>query len=222
MGAFTLEQVYDLFPEATERSYDPGQIVIYDGDRPSNVLFVKSGAYKFYDVDANGNEKILYLDGAGSIFPIFYTFEDKDHVDAFYATLSKSVFLLLPLDRFREVLSKNSDLSFQMLTWYAEQMDHSVMRLKSLEKTMAKQKILDSLLYLANQTSLLQPMIGGWYQVKFPLSQQTLADLAGLTRETVNAALKDIEPLGVMRTPCKLVVEIHPKKLAEVLTSPLS
>lgn len=220
MGAFTLEQVYDLFPDATERSYDPGQIVIYDGDRPNYVMYVKSGAYKFYDVDANGNEKLLYLDGAGSIFPLFYTFEEKDHVDAFYATLSKSVFVMISLERFREVLSKNSDISFQMLAWYAGQMDHSITRLKSLEKSVAKQKILDGLLYLAHQPSLLKPLIGGWYRVRFPLSQQTLADLTGLTRETVNAALKDIEPLGVMRTPRKLVVEIHPEKLAKVLASP--
>lgn len=219
MGAFTLDQVHTLFPDATERVYNPGQIVIYDGDQPNYVMYVKSGTYKFYDVDANGNEKILYLDGSGSIFPIFYTFEDKDHVDAFYATLSKCTMLLLPLDRFRDILSKDPAISFQMLKWYAEQMDHSITRLKSLEKSVAKQKILDGLYYLTRQTSLLKPMIGGWYRVRFPLSQQTLADLTGLTRETVNLTLKDIEPLGVMRTPRKLVVEIHPGRLTEALTA---
>ena len=65
-------------------------------------------------------------------------------------------------------------------------------------------------------------MLGGWYRVRFPLSQQTLADLTGLTRETVNIALKDIEPLEVMRTPRKLVVEIHPENLAKALEPPLS
>jgi len=50
MGAFTLDEVHRLFPGAPERTYNQGHIVIYDGDQPNHVVYVKSGAYKLYDI----------------------------------------------------------------------------------------------------------------------------------------------------------------------------
>lgn len=217
MKAFTVNEIRQLFPQAIERTYEPGQIVIYDGDQPNHVVYVKSGAYKFYDIDSDGNEKILSIDGAGGIFPIFYTFEDKDHVDAFYSTLTTSTFLMIPMKAFRQVLNESSEASSRVLKWYAGQMDHMVMRLKSMEKSTARQKILEAFVYLSNQESIMRQIDDDWSRVTFPLSQQSIADLAGLTRETVNVTMKEIETTGVMRSPRKLVLEINAKKLQEEL-----
>lgn len=217
MGAFTLSEVHRLFPGVSERTYNQGQIVIYDGDQPRHVVYVASGAYKFYDIDQNGNEKILYIGGSGSLFPIFYTFEEKPHVDAFYATLCRSKLLLIPLKEFRETLQKDAAICSQILTWYAGQMDHTISRLKSMEKSMARHKVLEALMYLCKQPEIVLSIGAGWYRVIFPLSQQTLADLTGLTRETVNATLKEIEELKIIRSPRKVVIEINRKNLEEAL-----
>jgi CRP/FNR family transcriptional regulator, cyclic AMP receptor protein len=220
MGVFTIEDIHRLFPGTPERTYSQGQIVIYDGDQPTYVAYVKSGAYKYYDIDRGGNEKIIYIGGAGGLFPMFYTFEAKPHVDAFYSTLCRSTFLMIPLTRFRETISESGDLSSSLLTWYAGEMDHMVMRLKSMEKSNAKQKVLEALLYLCNQKTVMRTIDAQWSRVIFPLSQQTLADLTGLTRETVNAAIRDIESLGVIRVPRKLMVEINHQNLVEAIDGP--
>lgn len=205
-----------MFPMATERTYNAGQIVIYHGDKPDYVMFIISGTVKFYDIDQNGNEKIFHIGGVGSFFPLFYSFEVKPHVEAFYTTLQKSRVLLIPIEEFAKRLQENATFAFRMLAWYAEEMDHMVLRLMSLERSTAKQKLLQALMYLSQQHSVIKTQRGGWCKVAFPLSQQTLAELTGLTRETVNVTLKDIQEAGAVRVPKKMILEIHKEKLGNL------
>ena len=66
-----------------------------------------------------------------------------------------------------------------------------MLRLKSMEKSNAKQKIAQALTYLCEQHADKITPLGPWYRIRFPLTQQTIADITGLTRETVNIALNE-------------------------------
>lgn len=199
-----------------ERTYSAGQIIFYHGDAPNQVMFIKSGAVKFFDTDADGNEKIMHIGGEGSIFPLFYSFEDKKSVDAFYATVIETKVLIVPLVDFQNKLKADANYAFRTLRWYAEEMDHIVLRLKSLEKSSAKQKILQALYYLSGQHATESKRKPTWYRINFPLTQQTLADMTGLTRETVNITLKDPEILKLVRMR-RQVFEICRDKVADSL-----
>lgn len=217
MSGFTVSNLTTLFPTSLERVYQSGQIVVYNGDRPAHVMYVISGAVKFYDIDSEGNEKILHIGGPQSFFPLFYSFDGKPQVDAFYTTLQKSRLLFIPLKDFKHRLETDATFTSRILTWYAEEMDHVVLRLKSLERSSAKEKVLQALAYLLEQHAVIRPLSAAWYRVSFPLSQQTLAELTGLTRETVNTVLKEIEKEGIVRTPKKMSLEINKRKLAKHL-----
>lgn len=208
-----------MFPSSTERVYNAGQIIIYHGDSPDYVMFIVSGAVKFYDIDKEGNEKIFHIGGPGSFFPLFYTFDVKPHVEAFYTTLQKSRFLMIPLKEFLECTQTNAEFTSRILTWYAQEMDHVVLRLKSLERSTAKDKLLQALLYLCEQHATIKVLRAGWWRVNFPLSQQTLAELTGLTRETVNMTLGELQKEGIVRVPKKMRLEICKEKLDALMSS---
>jgi CRP/FNR family transcriptional regulator len=216
VNIFTATEVKKSFPHAIERTYSAGQIIFYDGDAPHHMMFIKSGAVKFYDTDADGNEKIMHIGGEGSLFPLFYSFEDKKAVDAFYATIVETKVLIVPLSDFQNKLKTSADYAFRTLRWYAEEMDHIVLRLKSLEKSSAKQKILQALFYLSGQHATENKKRPKWYRINFYLTQQILADMTGLTRETVNITLKDPEILKVVRMR-RQIFEIFREKIAESL-----
>lgn len=192
VNIFTTASVKRLFPGAIERVYQAGQVVIYNGDKPSHVMFIKSGAVKFYDTDADGNEKIMHIGGAGSVIPLFYSFEDKEAVDAFYATITRTEVLMVPLTDFRDQLKSSAEYTFRVLRWYAEEMDHILLRLKSMEKGSAKQRVLQAFYYLCSEHAT-HKIHSKWCKINFPMTQQIIADLAGLTRETINVTLKDPE-----------------------------
>lgn len=217
VNIFTSTKVLADFPHATARTYEAGQIILYEGDQPNVVLFVKSGAIKFFDTDNDGNEKILHIGGEGSIAPLFYAFEDKKAVDAFYGALCKTEVLLVPLDDFRNKLRSSASYAYKVLRWYAEEMDHIVLRLKSLEKSNAKQKVLQALYYLSDQHASKEVARAGWCKIGFPVTQQILADLTGLTRETVNIILNDSDSLEYVRSNSRQKYEINKAKIASSL-----
>lgn len=216
MTNFTFKEIKAQFPHAIERTYGAGQIIIYDGDSPNHVIFILKGAVKFYDTDDDGNEKLMHIGGEGSLFPLFYSFEDKPHVDAFYAALTETHALLVPLADFQNKLKTSVDYTFRMLKWYATEMDHIVLRLKSMEKSTAKQKILQAFYYLSTQHASPTKMSSKWYRVTFPLTQQTIADFTGLTRETVNITLKDPELAKNVRIR-RQTFEINQAAICDVL-----
>jgi len=218
VNIFTPTKVVQDFPNATARTYDTGQIIIYDGDQPNHVMFVKRGAIKFFDTDSEGNEKIIHIGGEGSIAPLFYTFEDKKTVDGYYMALCKTEVLLVPLEDFRNKLYSSARYSASVLRWYAEEMDYIVLRLKSLEKSNARQKVLQALYYLSDQHASKITTKGAWRRINFPVTQQTLADLTGLTRETVNIVLNDPECLMYARSNSRQRFEINKDKIAAILS----
>jgi CRP-like cAMP-binding protein len=218
VNIFTPQTVRRHFPDAKERTYAAGQTIIYHGDQPSQVFFVKNGAIKFFDIDNDGNEKILHIGGEGSIAPLFYSFEDKPSVDAYYATLCKTEVLMVPLVSFREKLNTSSQFAAETLRWYATEMDHIVLRLKSMEKSTAKQKILQALYYLSDQHSTQNVLKNEWYRINFPLTQQTLANLTGLTRETVNITLNDPVCQKLIRNNRGQRFEVNKAEVAKYLS----
>ncbi len=200
MNIFTPSDIKRRFPQALERTYEAGQVIIYHEDSPNLVRFIKSGAVKFYDSDADGREKIMHIGGEGSIFPLFYSFEGKDKVNGFYATIMKTEVIAVPLDAFQQELRNSPDYAFNVLRWYAGEMDHIVLRLKSMEKSNAKKRILQALYYLGGQHASQVGSRSKWHRLHFPLTQQTLADVTGLTRETVNATLRDPQLRRLVRS----------------------
>jgi CRP/FNR family transcriptional regulator len=217
VSIFTASEIKKRFPQAIERTYGPGQIIIYDGDAPNLVRFIKKGAVKFYDVDADGREKIMHIGSEESLFPLFYSFEGKDSVTGFYATIMETEVIAVPLTDFQNELRKSPEYAFLTLQWYAGEMDHMVLRLKSLEKSSAKHKILQALFYLSGQHATQTKGQHKWYRINFPLTQQTLADMTGLTRETVNITLQDAELKKVIRVHSQ-IFNIDREKVDEMLT----
>lgn len=214
---FTIKEVKKFFHDTAERSYGPGQIVIYNGDTPDYVMFVKSGAVKFYDIDGKGNEKILHIAGKGSVFPLFYPFEDKRAVKAFYTTICDTDILLIPLEDFRQKLKTIPQYAFHVLRWYAKEMNHVIDRIGSLEKSKSKPKLLQALFYLYSQHSETIRLKSEWYRVNFPVTQQMLADMTGLTRETVNMWLQEIEKSKIVRNS-KYGLDIHKTNITNALS----
>lgn len=154
---------------------------------------------------------------AKAVSPLFYSFEDKEAVDAFYGALCKTEVLLVPLEDFRHKLRTSADYAYHTLRWYAEEMDHIVLRLKSLEKSTAKQKILRALHYLGDQHPTKETRAKAWRRISFPLTQQILADLTGLTRETVNAVLNESEFSAYYRSTKRQRFEVQLSKVATAL-----
>lgn len=65
-----------LIAKLTEHSrlkhYPKGQIIIYQGDKPHEAIILANGYIKLYDIDKQGNEKILHVISPWAIAPFSF------------------------------------------------------------------------------------------------------------------------------------------------------
>lgn len=217
MKTLTAQEVRTLFAGVSERGYEQGQIMVYHGDTPNHVMFIKSGAVKIYDTDSDGNERLLDICGKGSFFPLLYAFGNQKYVEMFYTSLCPTKVLMIPLENFQARLADHPGTAYRLLKWFGGEMNFVLKRLKSLEKSSANEKLLEALGYLLSRHSSPSPGNSTWHRVNFPISQQTLADMTGLTRETVNTILKNGKGAPVTRTSRKSELQINMLNLEKAL-----
>lgn len=192
---------------ARVKNIPKGQIIIYQGDVPLEVYIVKSGLVKLYNIDEEGNEKILHLFNGGSIIPL--AFFSGEHVAThwFYTALTDCELYVINYDIFWKILRQDNEVSIYMMNWFSREVHEILVRLDSLGKTNVNDKLISALKYLAVCHSDIKK--NGWRRVKFPISHQLLADLMGVTRESAAISMKELSDEKLIRYPRYTVLEIN-------------
>jgi len=193
----TLSSIKELFPTANLRNYSKGQIVCFLGDKPQYIFFVIKGHLKYYDIDEQGNEKILHIIGPDNIFPMMYAFGITREVEAFYGTLEPTTVLAVSMQDFQKEIKTNIEFLTRLTRWFLYEISELVYHVNSLEKTDSREKILNALKYLCVHYS--EPH-GVWQKFNIPVTHQFLADFTGLARETVSATMHDITKEKLIRS----------------------
>lgn len=188
-----------LLATAKVRHYPRGQIILYEGENPTDAFVVKQGAVKMYDIDEDGNEKILHIVKAPGIFPTIFLFGAPGITNTFYTTVCDSELYVLSRADFESRLKSDHALALYCMRWFASEVSEILRRMSSLEKTSTRDKLIATLGYLTRQHTVTQK--GGWARVQFPISHQLLADMIGVTRESTTMVMKELHKEKIVRTP---------------------
>ena len=197
-----------LLVNAKVRHYPKGQIILYEGENPTDAFVVKDGAVKIYDIDEDGNEKILHIIRANGLFPIIFLFGTSRQTSTFYTTVADSELYVFSRADFEARLASDPALVLYCLRWFADEVQEMLRRMSSLEKTSTRSKLMATLGYLSRQHT--DPPKAGWKRVQFPISHQLLADMIGVTRESTTMVMKDLQKEKVVRTPKLGALDINP------------
>jgi CRP/FNR family cyclic AMP-dependent transcriptional regulator len=196
-----------LLAQAKVRHYPKGQIILYEGENPTDAFVVRSGAVKIYDIDEDGNEKILHIVKERGIFPVIFMFGTVGQTSTFYTTVADSELYVLSRADFEARLQSDPALVLYCMKWFANEVQEMMRRMSSLEKTSTRSKLFATLAYLARQHC--DAPKAGWKRVRFPISHQLLADMIGVTRESTTMVMKDLQKEKVVRTPKLGALEIN-------------
>lgn len=201
-------------PHAKLRSYPKGQIILYEGDTPSDLYIIKSGVVKIYDIDDQGNEKILHIIKSPAVFPIVFFLGGNDQSRSFYTTITDAEIYVIPISIVEDEMKANSELAIYLMHWFSREIHEVLVRLSSLEKTNTRDKVTAALKFLAVHHS--DERKGGWRRVTFPISHQLLADVIGVTRESTTMVMKELQKEHIIRNPRLTILEINFKSLIEL------
>jgi CRP/FNR family transcriptional regulator, cyclic AMP receptor protein len=176
------------------RHFDQGEILIMQGTIPRAVYIIKSGFVKGYDINANGVEQIVWFGRRFDVFPIAWTFDLVEENPYFYSTFSEAEIHLVPRDDFMHFIKKDSTALFALTNQLAKHYFDLLQHLNAAEKPKADEKLIHTLYYISLKFT--RSTRGERVEVSLPLTHQDIANLVGLTRETVAVELKKLKDKG--------------------------
>ena len=190
-----LEKIATHFKDLSTKLVASGEIVLYQGEIPRNVLLLKQGLIKIYSISTNGEERIVDFAAPGELLATSWVFGNASSTLYYYQALEDSEMYELPK---QEVLSymHTRDVSADMLKQLASHYTASLLRITALEQARARDKILFSFYYLLQRFG--KEIAPGWYSIQLSLTHQIVADLVGLTRETTAVELNSIKRTKVL------------------------
>lgn len=204
-------KLVQAFNNGKERHYPANQIILYQGEKSYDVFRVVEGFIKVYDIDTQGNEKVVLVLGKGNIFPILPTMDSKNNDRYFYESLTNTNLEAISRTGFRSRISKDSEFALSVLSYFTHLIDDLFARIACIEATNSKHKVAQVLAYLVQHHGGIKN--NNLRTIKVPLTHQLIADMAGIVRETASLQLKELENEQIVRKDSEHRFQVHEQKL---------
>jgi CRP/FNR family cyclic AMP-dependent transcriptional regulator len=205
------DELQKLLDVARLKRVQKGQVILYVGDPTIEVYLLKSGVVKIYNVDEAGTEKVLHLLRPPLVMPFAFYSGTDTMTYWYYGALIDCDLYVLTRRSLERLMERDPETLHFLVRNFADEVHDVMERLESLGKSDSSVKLLLALRYLANFHS--ESRRGGWCRIAFPVNQQLLADMTGVSRETVSMAMKLLYDNKIVRSPRLTTLEINVDRL---------
>ncbi len=179
-----------------------GQSFIIEGSPVQGIYFVYSGRAKVTRTGSNGKEQVIRLatDGdiighrgfnRGTVYPIAATALENTKLCYFHNKY------------FTEELQTHSTLTYDMMLFYADELDKSEARSKKYAQMSVREKVIDTLLDIYDRFG--QDSKG----LTFVLSRTELANVAGTKSEQTIRVLTALKNEGLIQCESKYIFMLN-------------
>ncbi len=197
-------------------SFKKREIIVFQGEAPRQAFIIKSGTVKAYNLSVNGDEKPVAFYQADSIFPASWVYGKTASSTYYYEAFTPEV-EVYTIDRqeFLNFIKKRPELLYQELQrLLADQLGGSI-RLNALQNSRARDKLIYTLHYLALSHG--KTPCQGKIELTLDVTHQDLANLTGLTRETVATELNKLKRQKVIEYGKHLPYRLDVSRLTRLL-----
>lgn len=178
------------------KRFSTGDMILYQGEVPSAAYIVKSGLVKAYNISAQGDEKPISFNSASEILSSAWVFGKSNSSMYFHEAHTECALYVVPREELLNIVKNNHDVLYFLFDKYVGMSAARSLQVNALEHSKAVDKILHMLFYLCQAHGVEQP--DGTILIELPLTQQNLANLLGLTRETTGIELLKLKRAGIL------------------------
>lgn len=177
------------------RSFEPGQVIVWGGDRMDFVASVVSGVATLTQALDDGRTQMV-----GLLLPSDFLGRPGRRTASFNATATTRVVLCCFRRKpFDDLLSKTPRLSNRLLEMTLDELDAAREWMLLLGRKTAREKIASFIAIIARREAAMQKRDPrGRMQLELPLTREAMADYLGLTLETVSRQVSALKRDGVI------------------------
>lgn len=172
----------------------------YQGEVPQSVFFIESGVIKYYNITNSGEEKIVGYESADELLPLEWLFDRAPASLYYYDTFTDSKLYSVPKSELMGFFESSHDASLAMMGRLASLYIGKTIHLHALEQSRARDKLLYILQYLVLRFGTPVGASRNMYSINMRLTHQDIANLLGLTRETISTEIGKLTSDGIIKT----------------------
>lgn len=167
-----------------------GQQFIMEGAPVNGLFFICTGKAKVLKTGIFGKEQILRLVGEGEMIG-YRGFGTREKYGISAVAIEDCLLCNFPNDLMEKMLQEIPNLTYDLMMFYAEELNRSEAKVKSLAQMTVREKVIDALLYLERKFG---SNIKGFLNLR--LSRREIADFAGTTDEQVIRTISALKKEG--------------------------
>lgn len=168
------------------------QHFILEGTPINGLFFIQKGKAKVLKTGAYGREQILRLVNDGEIIG-HRGFGSQLNYAISASTIEDSVLCNFSNEILTKMLHKIPSLTYDLMLFYAEELNRSETKVKTISQMTVREKVIDSILYIHRKFGE-NPK--GFLNIQ--LSRKEIADFAGTTDEQVIRTISSLKKEGLL------------------------
>jgi CRP-like cAMP-binding protein len=193
-----------------KRHFDKGDIIL-SSDEKHSISFLKEGFVKRYMIGADGSKGVQAIYGKGEIFPLTALFKKLLNRDIYrgpevYYYEAMCPVVIYSLDESDLINAAHSNpLIYKYFLYQAgERLSSNIQKLENIAIKNSVKRVAHQLLYFAKNYGD-NSLFG--LEIMLPLTQQDIADVLSLTRETVSQSISVLRKKGLLTTEGGIVIK---------------
>lgn len=209
MKTTPLHKFSEFFSKYRLLQYHKGEVILRAKDEPRGVCYLTSGFAKLYSIAKTGQEFTLIIFRPGDLFPIMWAINNTPN-DYFLGAQTAVSLRRAPREDFLEFVKNDPDVFFELTSRMLMRFGGLLTRMEYLVFGNAYNKVASILLICAQRFG---EKLGQSVVIGVPLTHGDIANLVGMTRETVSIEMKKMEKEGIIGYLRRLIIIKNMRRL---------
>lgn len=191
----TEDEIQRILNKSNKRNYSRGSTIFREGEETDGIYLVTEGLIKVYKMSLDGREKTLAILTQGDIMGEMALF-DHSLRSATAEALQASSVIVIPRQDFEHLLEEMPALAIKVIRVLADRLRQADEEIKNLLFLNARSRVVLNLVQLAEQHMKEQK---NDTPIPFRLTHAEMANLVGVSRETVTRVISELQDEGLIR-----------------------
>lgn len=205
----------EFYQQFVTRKYKKGEMLIRSDDDPQGIFCLTKGYVRQYTIAKNGSELSLHILKPISYFPMVWAINGTPNLYYFEALTSVEVGRA-PREQVVNFIKDKPVIIFELMSELLEDYAETLTRVEHLVFSDAYRRVISVLLYIAKHFGVANNV---GILVKHRFTQQDIATLVGVARETAGHEMAKLEKKGLVKHIAHSILIENIKKLERELSS---
>jgi CRP/FNR family transcriptional regulator, cyclic AMP receptor protein len=206
----TSQELMAIHSAMIQKAFTTGDIIVHEDDAENQTFFIiVSGSVHVTVLSSEGKQAILATLRSGAFFGEMAILDGEPR-SASVVAAEPCKLLMLYRKSFLQILQEYPKITIAMLIEMSHRLRRSNRQINSLSMMSVYGRVADVLLQLSKGNGR---KVGSMIVIESRPSHQTIADMAGTSRETVSRVLSQLQKKGYLTITRKRLVILNEEKL---------